>query len=216
MLSFACFVPHAPILLPEVGSRSDREKVKETINSLESLAPKLAAINPEIIIITSPHPDWGINVPLHFLLAQVENSKLKIQSYLTKNASLMEHFNWGKEIARKLPKEKQIAWIASGDMSHTLKEDGPYGFNPSGPVFDKKFIELLKKKDIKAILEIDEKLIEEAGVCGIWSFCLLLGALDELKINWKPKILSYEGPFGVGYLVAEAGIILKKNTRRGK
>jgi hypothetical protein len=29
---------------------------------------------------------------------------------------------------------------------------------------------------------------------------ILLGALNGLKV--KPKILSYEGPFGVGYLVA--------------
>jgi len=28
-----------------------------------------------------------------------------------------------------------------------------------------------------------------------------LGILEESKINWQPEILSYEAPFGVGYLV---------------
>ena len=235
MLTFACFVPHAQILLPNVGSAPDREKVRATINSLESLVPKLAAAKPEIVIITSPHPDWGINVPLSFLIPNFkfqisnqfqisndkliieelknsfENLKLKIENsavfpILTSNDSLKSHYELGKQIARILPEKRQIAWIASGDMSHTLKEDGPYGFNPNGPVFDQQFIKLLKDKNVTGILNLDQELIDQAGVCGIWSFCMLLGALDELKINWEPDILSYEGPFGVGYLVTELKI----------
>jgi hypothetical protein len=34
-----------------------------------------------------------------------------------------------------------------------------------------------------------------------------LGILEESGLNWKPEILSYEGPFGVGYLVADFKII---------
>ena len=62
-------------------------------------------------------------------------------------------------------------------------------------------IESLKKKDIDAILKLDE-MYPEAGECGLRSFCFLLGILEESRINYKPEILSYEGPFGVGYLVA--------------
>jgi aromatic ring-opening dioxygenase LigB subunit len=91
-------------------------------------------------------------------------------------------------------------------MSHRLKEDGPYGLHPSGPKFDQKFIELLKKKDITGILDLDLDFLEEAGECGLRSFCMLLGALEGTKINWQPEILSYEGPFGVGYLVANLKI----------
>jgi len=29
-----------------------------------------------------------------------------------------------------------------------------------------------------------------------------LGILEAAEINWQAEILSYEGPFGVGYLVA--------------
>lgn len=95
----------------------------------------------------------------------------------------------------------KIALIASGDLSHCLKHDGPYGFHPDGPKFDQEFIEALKHKNIKTILKLDE-IYPEANECGLRSFCFLLGILEASGINYQPEILSYECPFGVGYLVA--------------
>ncbi len=186
-----------------MGSPADREKVKSTLKSLASLAPKLVATNPEVIIISSPHPDWGFNVPLHFLTSTINHQSSDLKPYLTDFESPKVHFERGKELFKNLPSKQRIAWIASGDMSHRLKEDGPYGFHPSGPKFDQKFIKLLKAKDVQGILNLPERLVEEAGECGLRSFCLLLGALEASKVKWQPKILSYEGPFGVGYLVAQ-------------
>jgi len=82
-----------------------------------------------------------------------------------------------------------------------LKEDGPYGFHPDGPKFDKDLIEALKRKDIEKILKLDN-MYSEAGECGLRSFCFLLGILEDSGLDYQPEILSYEGPFGVGYLVA--------------
>jgi len=200
MITFACFSPHPPLILPNVGSPADHLKVKKTIKSLESLAPKLKRANPDLIIISSPHPDWGFNVPLHFLIKN--HNSYKIKPYLTDLESPQIHFERGRAIIKNLPKEARVAWIASGDMSHRLKKDGPYGFHPSGPQFDQEFIRLLKAKDIQGILNLPERLIEEAGECGLRSFCMLLGALEAAKVKWQPEVLSYEGPFGVGYLVA--------------
>ena len=44
----------------------------------------------------------------------------------------------------------------------------------------------------------------EAGECGLRSIVIMLGIVSTL--DWKVKILSYEAPFGVGYLVAEVKI----------
>jgi len=63
----------------------------------------------------------------------------------------------------------------------------------------------LEKKDVKGILNIDPHLVEEAGECGYRSIIILLGALSGL--SWQPEILSYEGPFGVGYLVINFKIL---------
>ncbi|MFA4941255.1 MAG: AmmeMemoRadiSam system protein A, partial [Patescibacteria group bacterium] len=64
----------------------------------------------------------------------------------------------------------------------------------------KKLVELIKNKKTPDILRLDEKMIEDAGECGLKSIVMLLGTLDGIKN--EPRILSYEGPFGVGYLVA--------------
>lgn len=204
MITFACISPHPPLLLPNVGSITDRQKVKKTIKALESLTPKLEDAKPNLIIISSPHPDWGFNVPLHFLIKKP--GRYKIKSYLTDSESWAVHFQRGMKMLKNLPIKTRVAWIASGDMSHRLKEDGPYGFHPAGPEFDKEFIRLLKTKDIDGILNLPEDLVAQAGECGLKSFCMLLGALEANKVKWQPKVLSYEGPFGIGYLVANIQI----------
>ncbi len=198
---FACFSPHPPIILPSVGSKEDREKVKKTIESLEFLGGELKKASPDLIIISSPHPDWGFNVPLFFL---AKDFKGKIKTYLMGTEPPQFNFEEGKKLYQKVcggPTSAKLAIIASGDLSHCLKEDGPYGFQKDGPKFDKDLIESLKKKDINTILKLDE-MFPEAGECGLRSICFLLGILEESKINYQPEILSYEGPFGVGYLVA--------------
>lgn len=223
---FAAIAPHPPILLPTVGSKADREKVEKTIKSLELLGKKLKEANPDTIIISAPHPDWGIKVPLHFLSSKLKTQsaklRLKTQNYqapnnivinlandlvvypvLTTLDSPKQHFEWGKESYNKAIKQFNnltIAFVASGDLSHCLKEDGPYGFHPDGPKFDEALIKFLKEKNMEKILQLDE-MYPEAGECGLRSFCFLLGALDASGLNWQPEILSYEGPFGVGYLV---------------
>jgi len=199
---FACISPHPPIILPDVGSPEDRAQVKNTISALEKLGKKLKEKNPEKIIISAPHPDWGFNVPLYFLASDFRG---KIETILMGLESPQFYFEEGKnlyqKIGRGLTSAKKVALIASGDMSHCLKEEGPYGFHPDGPKFDEDFVEALKKKDIEKILKFDE-MYPEAGECGLRSFCFLLGILEASGIDYQPEILSYEGPFGVGYLVA--------------
>jgi len=212
---FACFSPHPPIILPSVGSPEDRAQVKNTIKALESLGKKLKEVNPDSIIISSPHPDWGFNVPLFFL---ARDFKGEIKTYLIPLESPRFYFEEGKKIYRELEKNpstslgasKKYAVIASGDLSHCLKTEGPYGFHPDGPKFDRALVEYLKKKDIKNFLKLDD-FFPGAGECGLRSFCFLLGILEEWQSSsaglkprsaWQPEILSYEGPFGVGYLVA--------------
>jgi len=198
MLCFAAIAPHPPLLLPSVGSGSDRKKVKNTIKALQLAADRMKSAKPDIIIISSPHQDWGFQVPLHFL---AQNFSGEIRTFLTGMASAQEHFKKGKELYQKLPGNKRCAFIASGDLSHRLKEDGPYGFNADGPKFDQALIESLKKKDLETFLKLDE-LYPEAGECGLRSFSFLLGSLETAQADWRAEILSYEGPFGVGYLVA--------------
>ena len=200
---FAAISPHPPIILPSVGSEEDRKQVKKTIESLSSLREKFKKAKPDSVIISSPHPDWGFNVPLFFI---GKDFKGEIKTHLMGLETPEFYFEEGKKIAGELDKNKKYALVASGDMSHCLKENGPYGFQPDGPKFDQELIESLKKKDIKNILTLDNKY-PEAGECGLRSFCFILGILEASGIKYQPEILSYEGSFGVGYLVANFKLI---------
>ena len=143
--------------------------------------------------------DHGVMVPMHFLLDTVKGVHLVPLTFSL--LSLESHFAFGKAIGRAAEQnKKKTAIIASGDLSHRLIPGAPAGYDPMGKVFDEKLIEALSSLDTQAVLDLDDELIEHAGECGLRSFVILLGALDGLQV--KPEILSYEGPFGVGYLVA--------------
>ncbi len=101
--------------------------------------------------------------------------------------------NVGKNTGRK------IVVIASGDLSHCLSPDAPGGFSPEGEIFDKEILGILKEGKSERLFKLDETLIEKAGECGLRSIVTALGALDGQAFT--PEVLSYEGPFGVGYLV---------------
>ena len=94
--------------------------------------------------------------------------------------------------------------IASCDLSHKLKADGPYGFDPEGPRFDKYFIECIKTGDVDRLVNIDEDLLEAAAQCGYYGTVMMLGAMDGLGL--APEVYSYEGTFGVGYPVAKIAV----------
>ena len=50
----AFIVPHPPIVLPEVG-RGEEKKIQKTADAINEVARRIAEIEPEVIIITSPH-----------------------------------------------------------------------------------------------------------------------------------------------------------------
>lgn len=197
MIKFAGISPHAPILLPGTGSPADRQKLQKTLSALKTLSKDFQKAKIDEIIISSPHQDWGFNVPLFFL---AKNFKGKVTPILTGFESPAEYFKLGQDFASRILAKKNYAVVASGDLSHCLKDDGPYGFNPDGPKFDQALIGALKKKDIKSLLTLEEKY-PEAGNCGLRSFAFALGLLKATQTKINPKILSYEGPFGVGYSV---------------
>jgi aromatic ring-opening dioxygenase LigB subunit len=68
-------------------------------------------------------------------------------------------------------------------------------------IFDQELIKALKEKNIAKILKLS-LLYPLAGECGLRSISFLLGILEESKIKWNFNLLSYQGPLGVGYLVA--------------
>jgi AmmeMemoRadiSam system protein A/AmmeMemoRadiSam system protein B len=143
--------------------------------------------------------DHGVMVPMSFLIKGVREVPLVPLTFSW--LPLSTHFEYGKVLRRVADKlEKRVAIIASGDLSHRLLPGAPAGYEPMGKVFDTKLVDAIASYDVDAILNLDPDLIERAGECGLRSIIILLGALDGLRV--KSEVLSYEGPFGVGYMVA--------------
>ncbi|MDO4544898.1 MAG: AmmeMemoRadiSam system protein A [Bacillota bacterium] len=115
--------------------------------------------------------------------------------------SPLEHYELGRCIKAAAEADgKRIAIVASGDLSHKLKEDGPYGLAPEGPEFDVQVTEAMGKGDFLSFLTFDADFCQRAAECGLKAFQVMAGALDGLAVS--PELLSYEGTFGVGYGVA--------------
>lgn len=148
---------------------------------------------------TSYNLDHGIMVPMYFLHRALKGVPLIPLTFSW--LSLKTHFAFGKAINKASEQSnKRVAIIASGDLSHRLIPGAPAGYDSAGKVFDEKLAKSLSVMDAKGILNYDQSLIERAGECGLRSIVIMLGALDGLNV--VPEILSYEGPFGVGYMVA--------------
>ena len=47
-------VPHPPLIIPEVG-RGREEQIRKTIDSYNEIANQIEKLDPETIIISSPH-----------------------------------------------------------------------------------------------------------------------------------------------------------------
>ena len=156
---------------------------------------------PVKIINSGTALDHGAMVPLYFLTKHNPNIKIVLIafSYL----DYQKHFKFGEIIYEAIESmDKKIALVASGDLSHRLIPDAPADYSPRGKEFDELLIKLLENNNVGEILNLDSDLIEEAGECGLRSIIILLGALSILE-NYEFKKLSYEGPFGVGYLVGK-------------
>ncbi len=155
--------------------------------------------------------DHGVLIPLRFLQEVYDNFRL-VRIGLSWLPPLM-HYRMGQSIAETAEKlGRRTAIIASGDLSHKLKKDGPYGFTPEGPIFDKALTQAFAAGDFDALLRFPQALSEAAAECGLRSFQIMAGALDGKAV--KSELLSYEGPFGVGYGVAVFEVTGNDPSRR--
>ena len=257
----AAFLPHPPILIPEIGN-GEEKSAATTQEGFQTVIEDIKQCNPDVLMVLTPHGrdsqhllavnksdeyegsfvafgfphlvlyaqvereliknilefgkkkrlsitgnhiklDHGALVPLYFL--QKEGIKLPMVHLSVGWSDLKEAYDTGKALASVCESyDKKIMILASGDLSHRLKEDGPYGFHPKGPVFDKKIETAFNDNNLKSLLDLDKGLIEEAGQCGLIPFLIAAGMMDSFNV--RTKCHSYQNPYGVGYLCGFAEI----------
>ncbi|RMG54876.1 MAG: AmmeMemoRadiSam system protein A [Acidobacteria bacterium] len=259
-VTFTCFSPHPPIIVPEIG-RDRLNEVTQTVEGLRQVMRRLVAAAPDSVVVISPHAprdprsfsaytgprlrgdfapflaphveiefpndvpllsriatlchdrglsiwmipagrelDHGALVPLYFLREAGWTSSIVVFG-LPFEIDIDRHFRFGAciaEAARQL--HRKIALIASGDMSHRLTPDAPYEYHPRAHLYDERIVAAVASGAVDDILNIDPALRELAGEDTYQSLLVALGANGK-KFH-RPQVISYEGPFGVGYLTA--------------
>jgi len=256
----AYMLPHPPLIIPEIGNGKERG-VGKTIDSYKKITKEILDINPDTIVIASPHVvsyadyihispgkeadgdfrefgtrsieikatydtefveklcdlaeeqdfmagtlgerdkklDHATMIPLYFIEKESGKPvKPMIVRIGLSGLSYPEHYKLGmlvKEAANSLG--RKTVFIASGDLSHRLKDSGPYGYQKEGPEYDEQIMKIMGEADFGKLLAFKEEFCNEAAECGHRAFLIMAGALDKMTV--KAKSLSYEGPFGVGY-----------------
>jgi len=148
-----------------------------------------------IQLLNQDNLDHGSSIPLHFLTKEMKD--IKVLSITTSSFDTETHLKLGaylKEIIAN--EEKRVAIIASGDLSHYLNED-----NENAKKYDQLIRDSLNPKKVDRIIKINTDLLENAGECAYKQLIILLALIKNY--NWKFEELSYEHPFGVGYLTGE-------------
>ena len=141
--------------------------------------------------------DHGVMVPLYFLSRAAGKLPKVVRAGLS-GLSLVEHYKFGRLIAETAERlGRRAVVVASGDLSHKLKADGPYGFSPDGPVYDERIMDVMGRAAFGELFDFSEDFCESAAECGHRSFVIMAGAFDGRAV--RAERLSHEGPFGVGY-----------------
>ena len=162
----------------------------------------------EVAGIQSHFLDHGTAVPLYFLHRNGWRGQVVALGYSF--LSDEEHVKFGATISRAVESlGRRTALVASGDLSHRLKPEAPAGYNPDAHLFDEAVVNAIRENQPQDIREIDQGLRRMAGECGYRSMMVNLGAI--LNVPTACKVMHYEAPFGVGYLVAQ----LTNSTQNG-
>jgi len=167
---------------------------------LNAITAAAASQNYQVSKLVDGLLDHGTAVPLYFLLRNGWQGEVVAlgYSFLSNN----DHLRFGSCVARAVDQVgRRVAFIASGDLSHRLRPEAPAGYNPRAHRFDDEVVDALRTNTPERIVEIDQDLRRLAGECGYRSMLVAIGAASELPLHCE--VMSYEAPFGVGYLVAQ-------------
>ena len=197
--------------VPEVsiGFETDGLLVRHIVKKCERLGVPLVELTDDLaktyrLNLTLDH---GALVPLYYF--QKAGFKGQLVHLSMGMLPYEEMYTFGKAVQSAIAMtDKRVVVIASGDLSHRLIPDAPAGYSPRGAEFDRQIVEALGRVDVKALFNLDPDLIAEAGECGLRPAYFLMGILGGQEV--QAEVLSYEGPFGVGYAVAQ--FMIKYNT----
>lgn len=144
--------------------------------------------------------DHGASVPLHFLVEAGWRGRTVIVSFPYHPEHAQSRAMGDALRLAALDLGQRWAVIASGDLSHRLRPGAPSGFHPKARDFDAGVAEQVEAGQYRRAVEVAPELRRAAAE----------DVIDSLEVasaafGWDAeghRMLSYDAPYGVGYLVA--------------
>ncbi|MCR5675661.1 MAG: AmmeMemoRadiSam system protein A [Lachnospiraceae bacterium] len=160
-----------------------------------------------------PALDHGTMIPLYFLERESALAGVPIVRISLSGLPLVDHYRFGQCIAKAVEAlDRRAVFVGSGDLSHKCRAEGPYGFAPEGPDYDRRIMEVMGRADFGRLFDFDEHFLDKAAECGHRSFVIMAGALDGRALDCRR--LSHEDTFGVGYGVCTYRVTGTDEDRR--
>ena len=153
---------------------------------------------------TSDMPmDWGSLIPLWFILSK-KCGKPRISIVTpSREIPLLQNVKFGRTIAdvAENDQSKKYAFIASADQAHAHKKSGPYGFSKAAAEYDAIVLKALQENNLKKLLQLKSKFVDEAKPDSLWQLAMLAGILERVKM--KSHLYSYQAPTYYGMICAD-------------
>lgn len=154
--------------------------------------------------------DHGTMVPLYFINKFYRN--FKAVRLGVSGLSLSTHYRFGQMVNEAIDiSNKKVVVICSGDLSHVVNENSPYGFKEEGAIYDKQLLKVLEKGNFGALLSWNKQNLSAAQECAHRSITLMAGILDRLSVT--SKLCSYENLTGIGYAIMSFKVIGENASR---
>lgn len=185
--------------LRDVGDLGYHKNYHPDFPTIDALQRALRTDGEPVTLSTDDRLHFASTVPLHFLTKHVPEAKLIPVAPCSRTPK--EHFQFGQALKQTLAaSSKRIAVISSGDLSQRLEDFAPGGYHNDGVRYDELVRTLVEHHNAVALLQMDEALLHNAEESSYRKLLMLFGTLDNTAVT--PSIVSYEAPFGIGYLVA--------------
>jgi aromatic ring-opening dioxygenase LigB subunit len=147
--------------------------------------------------------DRGAAVPLYFLQRLLGDRRVLCLAVpaATSQASRRALRQAGQRLAAH-PEfmATRMAIVASGELSHCLFPGAPDGFHPDGSRFDEAVCAAIAGSTLRALDALPDGVVQNASEHALGPLSVLAGLLGDTGVTFDP--LSYEAPFGIGFLVA--------------
>ena len=130
--------------------------------------------------------DYAFGIPLTFLGVKRKIVPLYVNSYVPPQPSMLRCYAFGEALARGIAAAGLSAVVvASGGMSHFPGTDR---YSRPEVEFDRQLFEIIKTGNLRHLLSLDERRLDDLGNVELRSWAIAAGMLGERK----PDISAFE------------------------